>query len=473
MARTGHVAGPPAGHYQVVMGRITHVGHRRAYRVSSVGDIAGALTVPVTVLVALLVASVGCRPTTGSTVTTFAAVRDAVVLAARGGSGPATPGQRLQAGDSVRTGAAGEAVLGRAGRRLLLGPDTLARVDSGSTATLVRGTAFVDRRRGPALRLTAGEVMLRTGRDAVARVERGYALRIGVFDGTANVRTRTGRGLDVTALHQVIVSARGLPSAPAPLALVGDRWERALAPDLITSNTTLTQLAVGLDTGASGGQLAAAVPASFTQATSPTAGEPPSEVVLPLAITRVSRAKGPEPARYGFVRALRADGGSWGVVAALASARTDDVGAALADLLDTAAPTQPMLALGAGSGAAAPASGTTTPGAGGLAGGTAGRPGGAGGTPAGSGSPGPGGGSPSGPAPVPAPGPGPGPSPSPSPSPAPGPVDPVLNIIDGVIGILPPPPTLALALEPSPAPSRPIVPRLGQPAGPSGTSLPR
>ena len=310
---------------------------------------------------------------------------------------------RVPSGATVSTAPGGSVGLSTADRTLLLGSDTAVTVLDGTRERLVRGLVMVDARRAGDLALDAGAATVRTPRGSLVRVERSLLLRVASFRGTPTVQP-TGRKTraDVTALHQVQVPYGGLPGRVTALALTRDGWERRFAQDLVTVDVDLNRLAAGLDGDASS-RAAVAVPASFVAALPVPAGFTASEQALSYVVAQASRAPG--LGAYARVRALRDEGGSWGVVAALVGA---DAAAVSAALDRQVGPGQPTLALGqpqpAAPGAVAPPAPTSRP--------LPGIPG------------------------VPTPTPAPGtPTPTPDPlSPVTGPLKPVTDPIRGIIG---------------------------------------
>ena len=276
--------------------------------------------VPVVLVAALLP---GCSTDPESFDTTLVRAVDVTVEHRDGSRSAGTDGLELQRGDVVRTGSGGSAELATGGRRLLLADTTALRVTSGTAEQLLRGAALVDARRGPRLRLAVGAVSVGAPVGGVVRVDRRAAVRVGVFAGQVRVSTAAGRSLTVSPLHQVQAAGRTLPDRPSPLTLVGDAWERRVAPELVATDGLLRALATGIDTDP---VLRPAV--AGVAAPSP---EPPSERVLPTAIAEASDTDRPATA----VRSDRTAGGSWGVVAALAVASGTDVGQALDALLAT------------------------------------------------------------------------------------------------------------------------------------------
>ena len=406
----------------------------------------------------------GCGGSTADAVTTVSAARSAELVRADGTRFPAQAGDRVPRGALVQTGAGGGATLMTSGRETYVGASSSLRVVDGARQALTEGLAMVDARRAPSLSLETAAATVQVKRGAVLRVERGALLRVAAFSGSVSV-TPTGRraATAVDALYQVQVATGALPGAATPLALTSDRWERDLASDLVSEDTDLTALAAGLDgPGGAGPAVLSVVPTTLRSDAPVAAGAPRSEEALAFAIAEAARA-GSVLERYVRVRALRDNGGSWGVVARLVGARVDGVNGVLEKVLEPNGP--PGVAVGAPPGTdfgglligGTPPNGPTSIDLGSVGSGTGG--GTTGTTPRGS--PGPGtppvGGDP---ATLPSVGPGsvqqvvdavvvllPQPSGSPAPAPAPAPVP--VPLPSPVLLPLPSPPPLPLPL-PSP-----------------------
>jgi hypothetical protein len=329
---------------------------------------------------------------------------------AAGGSGAATDGMTVPNGATVRTDPGGSAALVAAGRTVLLGSDTAVTVVDGEREQLRQGLVMVDARRSPGLSLAAGAATVQTPRGGLARVERGVLLRAASFGEKLTVRA-TGRKASaaVRRLYQVQVPDGGVPGRVTAMALTRDAWERRYVLDLVTADADLTGLAEGLDRNP-GTSSAVLQVSSAGFATG--SGQPASETALALV---VAKAGGADPQD---VRDWRADGGSWGVVAALAGADVADVSAALDRILNPGG--GPVVALGP------PGPRATPPGSG------------PGGGPSSGGSPSPGG-QPSG-----------GPTRRPSPSPS---SDPVQDVVTTVTGLLPTPSPTPVTVPVGPSPS--------------------
>lgn len=400
------------------------------------GDSAARFAVPAlsvalaaVLLAALAVAALG--PGTASASTVLLRGAGVVVELPDGSTAPLAEGQEVPRGAVVDPGRDG-AVLRTLGRDTWLSADAAVQVLDGARQALRAGFVMVDARRGPALELTTEAATVTTPDGSVSRVERAALLRVGSYAGDAvRVRAADRRATaDVAPARQVQVPDGGLPGRVTPLVLTpGDAYERALAADLVLADEALTDLAARLD--APGGAQAAVRSAALRDLPSQTAvltpavaegpapAAPASEAGLAYLLARAG--DGDLADRFGEVRTLRADGGSWGVVATLVDTRVSAVAALLDALL--AGPEEAVLAADE----VDLADLLDLPGA----------PGGAPPAPAPSAAPGAGpGGSPSGPAPDddgPA-----GPSgPGDDPSPVPPVLEPIDAVVDTVLDLLP------------------------------------
>ncbi len=284
--------------------------------------LAGALSVLVAAVVVLVAR--GGDPATADTYVTSA--HRAVVVLADGTTKPAMQGMRVPAGGRVQTASDGGATLSTAGRDVYLGREATLAVRDGVRQELRQGDAMVDSRNGPRLELgtPAGAVHVASG--ALARVEERALLRLGVFEGTATL-TAAGRRVTTTvhALHQSKAAYGGVGQTPKALALADDAWERRLAPGLVNADLDLRALAKGLD-GADGVAVIQSV--STRMHAVPAFSADRGEQALALAVAQASPHKD-KVATLREVQSDRASGGSWGVVAALASARVSTVSGVL------------------------------------------------------------------------------------------------------------------------------------------------
>jgi hypothetical protein len=249
------------------------------------------------------------------------------VVSADGAAHPGVDGERLVVGETVRTTTADSALV--TGRRLTtLGPSTALEIAGRSHYLLDAGTLVLDHRHGPDARIDAGPVTVEHVGATAVRVERGFAVRVAVFDGGAAAVTASERSMTVAALHEVDVPGASLPAASAPLALRDDALDTAAAPALVTADRALDRRAAALDR-ADGSAVPTALIRTLPSAPPATAV---SERVLPVAIARADHSATLTDA-YARANALRRDGGSWGVVAALSDATLAAVQDQLDDLL--------------------------------------------------------------------------------------------------------------------------------------------
>jgi hypothetical protein len=363
----------------------------------------------------------GCGSGGGSAVTRLTEAADAQVITATGQAVAARPGLTLHVGDEIRTAADGAAVFATGGRRGYLGAQASYIVRGRGAGVLQRGAFVVDGRNGPALAVTSGPVTAHVGRSAV-RVEHGFTVRVGVLAGravsVAGDPAAGPRDMSVPALYQVVVAGRGLTKA-TPLTLTDDDAERLVAADLVGDDIQLNRTAAALNEGNEGRAIMRIANADFGATANPRRAV--SETALPMAMARAVVGSATNPAalklHYGQAMSLRAAGGSWAVVARLIGTDATATSRAIDALLVGVPGAGTVLASGPGGAAAAAGNG------GGTRAGSTGRNGSSSGGGNGRG----GGGSSNQP-------PGgtsnpPGPSPSPSP---------VQQVIDGVLGMLPP-----------------------------------
>jgi len=269
----------------------------------------------------------GTDPAAAATV--LHGVRAARVVAA-GRAVPARDGMVVPRGASVQTGPAGAARLVTQGRSVYVGAGTLLSVLDGVRERLDRGQLMIDSRRGPRLLVGTDAGDVRTPAGALTRVERAAALRVGVFNGAAEV-TPVGRsraGVRVAVHYQVQVPYGGLPQPTTALALRDDAWEQQLAADLVEADRYLNALGDTLD-GSDGAAVLTASPAVYRTGPPPT-GPVRGEQALAVALAQTARRGGPSvQARLAAVSAARGSNGSWGVVAAIVDAPATGVGALL------------------------------------------------------------------------------------------------------------------------------------------------
>lgn len=384
-------------------------------------------------LAGVLLSAVGVAALRGSTAaadTVLARGADSVLELPDGSTRPATEGERVPRGATVRAGRTG-AELETRGRVVHLGADTAVTVVDGARQVLRTGFVLVDSSDAPGLELQGSAATVTTAEGSLVRVDGGSLTRVGVLrGGAADVRAAGRRAsAEVPTYFQVQVATGGLPGSTTPFVLTpGDAYERRLAGDLVAADEDLSALGSRLHAGGEAGRVVlAALQEEITGSNGP---EAPLTYLVAAA---AARSGGGLPARFEEVASLRSDGGSWGVVAAIVAAPVGGVSAALDALLDPGS--APVLAGGstqldlgavldldgdgrADGGSAAPAAPAPRP--------TTGSGGGGGG------------------------------GSSPTPSPSPSVTDPVTTVVDDVVDtvldLVGPSPTPA-GSSPSPSPS--------------------
>jgi hypothetical protein len=298
----------------------------------------GCLAV-LTAAVVTLVARTG-DPATADTYL-LDAVNAAVVLP-DGSSVTAAAGMLVPLGGTVRTGTCGPtesprpcgaARLRTADRDVYLGADSALRVVDGVQQALDKGLVMVDSRRGPRLSLTTRGGVLAVSDGALVRAELGPLLmRVGTFTGEASLAA-VGRRVttEVPALHQIRAPYVGLPGPATALSLTGDSWEQRLAEPLVAADRDLVRLAAAL-AGPTGRTVLTVAPAALrttVTGTGPVVLGELGESALAVAVAQAGRNDASPTARLAQVRELRAEGGSWGVVAAIVQARVSAVSSVL------------------------------------------------------------------------------------------------------------------------------------------------
>jgi hypothetical protein len=149
----------------------------------------------------------------------------------------------LQPGDVVRTGSSGRALLRFPGAQSLeAAPDAELAV-GGSGPELLAGSALV--RTSTGLPVQVGDIAVRA-QEAVYRLDRGVALRVGVYDGDVSL-PGSGFGGEVSRLREAVVTAGIVARQPGPLSVdPGDAWDIRLLGEAIDLGLDLERLEAGL-----------------------------------------------------------------------------------------------------------------------------------------------------------------------------------------------------------------------------------
>lgn len=253
---------------------------------------------------------------------------------------PAAVGDLVPHGASVLTGKSGGARLTTEGRDVYLGAQSTLRVVDGLHQQLSRGLAMLDTRSGPrvTLQTALGAGTVNAGEGALTRVEQNVGtLRLAVYEGASSI-TAAGRQATTTvpALRQVRVPYGGVPEPLTALALsvkdaTYDAWEQRLAANLVQADIDLNGFAAGLN-GVDGVFVLNAAPASLRE--TPFGGVSRGEQALAVAVAQKGRLHSNPQDNLREVVRDRADGGSWGVVAAIVRAAVSDVTSVLGSSLD-------------------------------------------------------------------------------------------------------------------------------------------
>lgn len=299
--------------------------------------VGGAVVLSAALLASLALTALRRDTAEAATVLTSARLVD--VALADGTPVELADGDEVPRGATVTTRAGGAAELTTRGRMVLLGASTAVTVLDGARQELDRGLVLVDATDGPGLEVDTTAADVEVAGDALTRLERGQAaVRVAVFRGDTDVRSAGRAGSrTVDELFQVQVPYGGLTGSTTPLVLTGDAWEQRYALDLVQDDRALRALSSGLDANAEdAGAVLTAVPAGLRAAS--TAADPGAArgetLVSYLVATTAARGGDTVDERYDTVRGYRRAGGSWGVVAALVETGADGASSALAALLD-------------------------------------------------------------------------------------------------------------------------------------------
>lgn len=317
------------------------------------GQVGTAWVAAVSVLLAaVLLSAVGVaalRSDTASADTRLERGADAVVVLPDGTRRAGVQGETLPPGTTVLAGRSG-AVLETREREVWLGADTSVTVLDGARQELERGFVMVNADDAPGLSVRTAAATVSADDDSLVRIDVGPLTRVGVLRGAAaQVRPTDRRATTVVPTYfQVQLRTGGLPGAASPFVLTpDDDYEMELAADLVRADADLTALARRLDADDAAGRLVQTalrrdVPADAVADGLLVPGAPLSERTLGYLMAAAAPADAPVGVRYASVRALRTDGGSWGVVAAIVRAPVQGVAAALDALIEPT--TVPVLA---------------------------------------------------------------------------------------------------------------------------------
>lgn len=244
-----------------------------------------------------------------------------VLLTARGGDPVSIRSERtLRTGDVVEVSDGSATVVLPDGGSLELRPRTVVAFDKGPE--LRSGDLLVVTERAPQIVRAAGSSARAEG---AVRLAQSLSLRVATYTGSASLESG-GRSIDVPALRQVAVPALGvLPGGANPIALAReDPWDKRFLGDVLDALDPLESLSHGFTgqvlptDGRTAGFYRTLVPQldaepAFQQATVEQLREP-GEVLVGATIALLGR-RGSFGERLAGAATFRAEGAPWALVA--------------------------------------------------------------------------------------------------------------------------------------------------------------
>jgi hypothetical protein len=232
----------------------------------------------------------------------------------------ASHGRTLRAKDQVRV-IDGRAVLELPKSKVELRAGTVLTVngDVPVALSLDDGDLLVESGRGDTVAVDGGTALIKVA--GSAKLRRGVSLAAGVYTGTARLE-RNDQGLTVSQYRQAAVVGTGiLPPSAEPLSLApSDEWDRRMLGPVMALDEQLTLItnAFEADAPASVGPDAYKewVPRAASLPLTPEllAGRAVGENLI--GVTLVALDKGDFTSRFQAIFGFRAEGASWGLVAA-------------------------------------------------------------------------------------------------------------------------------------------------------------
>jgi hypothetical protein len=233
----------------------------------------------------------------------------------------ASHGRTLRAKDQVRV-IDGRAVLELANKskvELRAGSVLTVNGNVQPALSLDDGDLLVETGRGDTVQVDGGTALMKVA--GAAKLHRGVSLAAGVYTGTARLE-RNDQGLTVPQYRQAAVVGTGiLPPAAEPLSLApSDEWDRRMLGPVMALDEQLTLItqafeadapaAVGPDTYKDWVPRAATLPLTAELLAGRAVGE------NLIGVTLVALDKGDFTSRFQAIFGFRAEGASWGLVAA-------------------------------------------------------------------------------------------------------------------------------------------------------------
>lgn len=254
-------------------------------------------------------------------------------------------GDRVKPGGDVRTGDGASVALARDdGDRIELGPKTQVRLNGVTRVALETGRLLAVVESNP-LAVFSDQLEVSAGR-AVFRLDREFAVRVGVYLGTVDVAA-DGSRVSVPPLRQIEVAGGILPRDAKPLrASATDPWDARILSEALDLDRQLRSYgrAFNADFAAQArdpefyaGLASGISPAIFSTALANAAD--PADVLFGLLMAQ--KLRGQTTTLFLSLMQLRLAGASWGLIARERRVVSKDLIAAVAAVLVPAGPTPP------------------------------------------------------------------------------------------------------------------------------------
>jgi hypothetical protein len=233
----------------------------------------------------------------------------------------ASHGRTLRASDQVRV-IDGRAVLELTKSKVELRAGSVLTIhdkDQPTAISLDDGDLLVEAGRGDTVAIDGGTAVVKVA--GSAKLRRGVSLAAGVYTGTARFE-RNDQGLNVSQYRQAAVVGTGiLPPAAEPLSLAqSDEWDRRMLGPVMALDEQLLLITQAFEADAP----AAVGPETYKEWVPRAAGLPLTPEMLAgravgenlIGVTLVALDKGDFLTRFQSIFGFRAEGASWGLVAA-------------------------------------------------------------------------------------------------------------------------------------------------------------
>jgi len=263
----------------------------------------------------------------------------------------ASHGRTLRAGDQVRV-IDGRAVLELTESKVELRAGSVLTIhakDQPTAISLDDGDLLVEAGRGDTVAVDGGTAVIKVA--GSAKLRRGVSLAAGVYTGTARLE-RNDQGLNVSQYRQAAVVGTGiLPPAAEPLSLAqSDEWDRRMLGAVMALDEQLLLITQAFEVDAP----SAVGPETYKEWVPRAAGLPLTPEMLAgravgenlVGVTLVALDKGDFMTHFQSIFGFRAEGASWGLVAADRAINPNPV---LSDLEVALGKAHPGLALPPGS----------------------------------------------------------------------------------------------------------------------------